>query len=219
MIPKTLHQIWVGSNPLPAQFEAWSEGWRTLHPEWNYRLWTDANMPPLLLQWLYDCSTNGGHRSDVARYELLYQFGGVYVDFDIECHQPIDRLVEGAVTGLIATHPTPEGHTWYENAFLAATPGHPFLARALQELPRHFRSHQSESPALRTGPAFIGELHKRYRAEAVRTLADDLMVLPPSYLMPHGWHERENPQRGLYGTHYWAGSWQGQPWEVNDGHP
>ncbi len=35
---------------------------------------------------------NLGAKSDLLRYELLYQFGGVYIDIDVVLLQPLDIL-------------------------------------------------------------------------------------------------------------------------------
>src|SRR6185503_19100685 len=75
-IPKTLHFAWFG-KPMPMPFQEYMEGWRQLHPEWHWLLWTEANVPPLTNQDLWDeADSIAGKavwqfRSDLLRYELL----------------------------------------------------------------------------------------------------------------------------------------------------
>ena len=71
------------------------EKWRHYHPEWEMRLWTRDNLPPMQNRALYDSRKNTGHRADILRYELMHQFGGVYADMDMECQKPIDDLIAG----------------------------------------------------------------------------------------------------------------------------
>ncbi|NBV41108.1 glycosyl transferase, partial [bacterium] len=44
-IPKILHQVWLGPKEMPAQFVSWREQWRRLHPDWEYMLHTDKDIP------------------------------------------------------------------------------------------------------------------------------------------------------------------------------
>merc|ERR1711879_463802 len=41
---------------------------------------------------LFEMATNYGEKSDILRLEVLYQFGGIYVDMDFECIQPLNKL-------------------------------------------------------------------------------------------------------------------------------
>ena len=51
---RIFHRIWLGSKPLPAEFAAFGETWAAHHPGWEMRLWTDANLPPLINQQAFD---------------------------------------------------------------------------------------------------------------------------------------------------------------------
>ena len=44
MIPRTLHQVWLGPDPIPARYMGFLDGWRRLHPGWSYQLWTDGDL-------------------------------------------------------------------------------------------------------------------------------------------------------------------------------
>jgi inositol phosphorylceramide mannosyltransferase catalytic subunit len=63
--------------------------WRDKHPEWEYRLWTDDNVPPLTNQSQFDAMPHFPGKADILRYELLHRFGGVYVDADSACVSPL----------------------------------------------------------------------------------------------------------------------------------
>ena len=43
-IPKIIHQIWLG-GALPQKYYAMQKTWQEHHPDWEYRLWTDADLP------------------------------------------------------------------------------------------------------------------------------------------------------------------------------
>jgi hypothetical protein len=92
MIPRRLHQFWIGPSPAPSQ---WMETWRAAHPQWEYTLWDERAIKRLrlsnasLFRRLCDIGRYDG-ASDVARSEILLRFGGVWVDADSECLRPLD---------------------------------------------------------------------------------------------------------------------------------
>ena len=88
MIPRIIHQFWVGSKKRPVKL---MNHCRDLHKGWEYRLWTEENMFPLQNQKTYDCGSNN-FKSDVARYELLQQYGGFYLDADTLCRRSLEPL-------------------------------------------------------------------------------------------------------------------------------
>lgn len=84
MIPKIIHQIWIGPLPPPQRL---LDTWRNAHPSWEYRLWTseldweNQSQIDLMPEW------NG--KADIMRYEILEAHGGVYIDADAECVRPL----------------------------------------------------------------------------------------------------------------------------------
>lgn len=58
------------------------------------RLWTSETVAKLKLynQEAFDHASNYGEQSDILRYELLYLYGGVYVDTDMQAVRPLDDL-------------------------------------------------------------------------------------------------------------------------------
>ena len=99
-IPKRLHQIWLGGKPIPKRWADFSERLRQMHPAWEYRLWTDADLPelfaadPFKLERHFDRCPNFGFQSDLMRLMILWQVGGVYLDTDCEPLRPLDGLQE-----------------------------------------------------------------------------------------------------------------------------
>jgi len=61
--------------------------WKEYNPEWEHIFWDEDMIYELNLvnKEAYDAKDNPGFRSDIARYEILNRFGGMYVDTDFEC--------------------------------------------------------------------------------------------------------------------------------------
>ena len=90
-IPKKIHQIWIGPKKMPKHYKLWAESWKKFNPEWEYKLWDEKmiNNFGLKNKDAYEANDNPGFKSDIARYEILNRFGGIYVDTDFECLKKI----------------------------------------------------------------------------------------------------------------------------------
>jgi mannosyltransferase OCH1-like enzyme len=90
-IPKIIHQIWIGDqSKRPVSL---MKTWETMNPDWEYRLWTDDNLPELMCKNQFDKMVLIHGKADILRYEILYQEGGFFIDADSECTQPLDDFL------------------------------------------------------------------------------------------------------------------------------
>ena len=94
-IPRIIHRIWLGGDPLRDEFDHYGDTWRNHHPGWEMRLWTEDDLPELGLTEALARGRHQAERADVLRYELLERFGGVYVDIDFECMRSLEPLLDG----------------------------------------------------------------------------------------------------------------------------
>jgi mannosyltransferase OCH1-like enzyme len=175
VVPRILHQIWLGDRELPEEFAAYRETWRTHHPAWEHRLWAEDNLPSGLRRpEVYERLRVPAERSDILRLEVLWLFGGVYVDTDFECLGPLDPVIEEL--DFFTAPLKPNG--WVNNAFIGSVAGHPILDRALTELrPREFHGYDKHG----TGPRFLDTLLQDY-PEAARLPAELFYQTSPSQL-------------------------------------
>jgi hypothetical protein len=127
MIPHTFHHIWLGPDPLPDEHGPWIETWKRHHPEWEFKLWTEENLPedPVRPEVL-DLLRAPVERADILRLEILYHYGGVYLDTDLECLRPLDPVLDGEEFVGVCHKP---GRI--TNTAIAACAKHPLLERAL----------------------------------------------------------------------------------------
>lgn len=150
-IPKIIHQIWLGPRRPPAFFLKFRESWQKLHPDWEYRLWTDKDLATydFELRDLFEASDNYGEKSDILRCELLLKHGGVYVDADFECVKPLDELMYkyDFFAGIEPPHEIPESSRvmLVSNAIIGARPNHPVLKRWKAIIRERWKKAEDES--------------------------------------------------------------------------
>ena len=91
-IPKIFHQLWIGPKPPP---KALMKTWRDFHPEWKSMFWNEKTLAEhfpggLQNQRQFDDIRELSAKADIARFEILYKFGGLSIDADSRCINKLD---------------------------------------------------------------------------------------------------------------------------------
>ncbi|MBA3850492.1 MAG: hypothetical protein C0502_10955 [Opitutus sp.] len=201
-IPRIFHRIWLGPKPLPAEFAAFGETWAALHPGWEMRLWTDANLPPLANQALFDSAPSFAAKADILRYELLLRFGGVYVDTDFECLKSIEPLLDD-VECFVAQQKDLDADfgkfCYVNNALMGAAPGHPLFRDLVESLPQHMASLPPDVPAsYLTGPHYLTTVLQSH---------PEAKIFPAKFFYPYTATERWRRHEKFpdaYAVHHWT---------------
>jgi mannosyltransferase OCH1-like enzyme len=164
-MPRLFHQVWVGPNPLPEEYAAYQQTWLRQHPEWELRLWTEDNLPqPLRRPEAAERLRVPAERANILRLEVVWRFGGVYVDADLECLSSIEPLIEDTDFFTVL-----RGSGIADNYFFGAIPAHPILDRGLDQIrPRTGYGYKKE-----LGPRFLNTLIADHRDEI-------LLIEPPT---------------------------------------
>ena len=93
MIPKILHFVWIGTRKIPECVKTWEQ----THSDWKIIIWNEDKIAKLTLinDDIYKLPNKKyNQKSDIVRLEILYRYGGVYVDADIINLKSIDRLLD-----------------------------------------------------------------------------------------------------------------------------
>jgi mannosyltransferase OCH1-like enzyme len=152
VIPPVFHQVWVGPEPLPDEYRRYGQTWVDHNPGWELRLWTDENLPPdFERKEVYELLRQPAERSDMLIFEVLYRFGGVYIDTDFECLRPIGPLLEGVEIFCSYSHPDR-----LNNAIMGSVPRHPLIEKGLRGM--RPRTTYGKVDKAGTGPFFVTEL-------------------------------------------------------------
>jgi mannosyltransferase OCH1-like enzyme len=213
-IPKIIHQIWLGS-PLPEKFKAFTQTWAAHHPDWQYKMWTDKDIAELNLenQDAYDKAINYAERSDIARYEILYRFGGLYVDTDCECLQSFGNLhyyydfYAGLEFPCMALFLRP---VIIPNALIASIPGHPIMRAMIDTImTQKIKPELQHDIVAKTGPLLFSDIIMKHAGKN----SNKDIIFPASFFYPIDKKIKDKAkikktiQPETFAIHHWAGSW------------
>lgn len=205
-IPKIIHQIWIGDQPIPEHLKQYMATWQKLHPDWTYILWDNEKVAHLFMhnRDLFEEAWNWSHKSDILRYELLYHFGGWYADVDFECLKPLDELcyLYDFCTGI---QPLDTAYVQLGAALTGSVPMHPLVEHLIESLRL---TRDDESIIIKAGPIFF----TKYTLEYFDAAPGVNVILPASYFYPRGYldplEDRATWQKPeSYAAHHWAGTW------------
>ena len=103
MIEKIIHYCWFGSNPLPKSAKKCISSWKKFFPDYAIKEWNESNYDVRKIPYIAEAyeSKKYAFVSDYARFDILYQYGGIYFDTDVEVIKSYDDILSnGPFMGL-----------------------------------------------------------------------------------------------------------------------
>ena len=103
MIPKIIHYCWFGGNPLPESAKKCIASWRKFLPDYEIKEWNESNFDVNIIPYTAEAykAKKYAFVSDYARFWILYKYGGLYFDTDVEVIKNMDDIIaKGAFMGL-----------------------------------------------------------------------------------------------------------------------
>lgn len=208
MIPKIIHYFWIGEKPLGEKEIKCMESWKRFCPDYEIKLWNEKN---------YDFSKNEymrealkakkyGFVPDYARLDIIYNYGGIYLDTDVELIKPLDDLL-----GL-------KGFCGFENK-QKVNLGQIFAAEAGHEIVKLMRDEYNEinflnengtinttaSPVIQT--TSLRRAGLKLNGEK-QVLANGFTVFPPDFFSPYDFEtETIKKTANTYSIHHYAATW------------
>ena len=219
MIPKIIHYCWFGRGPLPELAQKCIASWKKYLPDYEIKEWNedifDVNIIPYTAE-AYQAQKYA-FVSDYARFWILYRYGGIYFDTDVEVIRPIDDIIERGNFMGFETDPKPQLKADASEASVApglglgVNPGLGLIKKMLDFYKgRHFEF----------VPGGVGQLTIVHIATEVLRKAglkqqqgiqqvDDMWIYPAEYFCPINLktgriHVKPNTRT----IHHYAGTWQ-----------
>ena len=210
-IPKVVHQIWLGAPP-PRDVKILMDRWRDNPYGLDYRLWSEKDIEEerLELQGLYRKANNPAAKSDIARYEILKKYGGVYVDTDVELVKSVDDILCGS-SFVAGCHPCPDnGDVEIGNAVIASSRNSSVVIEIVNELSTLSEIDESDAMTIirATGPIMLTRvLLRNTRDPSVGILPSDFFYPFPGFLKDSHQDARPFVTSDTRTIHHWNCSW------------
>ena len=197
MIPKIIHQLWEGAS-LPELCKQLGKTWKAHHSDWRYEFWDGDRMRSFVknhFPHLEDACLSFKYniqRWDVIRYLILYQTGGMYVDFDYECLEPVDDYVADPGICYFAMEPEDHcvnffGQSTFTNALMVTCPDHPFFKKIIDHIffdaQYVYTDNKIHDVHASTGPVMLRETYHKYPNK------DEIVLWPEELVSP--WSKNE----------------------------
>ncbi len=215
MIPHIIHYFWLGGLPKPESVEKCIASWRKYCPDFEIREWNESN---------YDVNKHPYMESaykekrwafvpDYGRLDVMYQYGGIYLDTDVEVLKDLSPLCEyKAFKGFENSKFVNDGQGF------GCEPGMPIFKEMMAcydgEEPYEMidgKKSYIESPRLCT------KVLLRYGLiqNGARQVVEDIQIFPREYFCPLDFDTgRMNITGNTYSVHHFTASWHGKNGQI-----
>lgn len=207
-IPKIIHYCWFGGQPLPELAIKCIESWETFCPDYKIIRWDESNFDLNYNQYIKEAYElqKWAFVTDVARLKIIYDYGGIYMDTDVELLKSLDDLLEYS------------GFMGFENSEYINT-GLGFGAKknnlVVNEMLLDYdnipfikvdgRTDQIPCPQRNTKVL----INMGLQINNSKQIINDMIFLPTEYFCPKDYESGKlRITRSTYSIHHFDGSWQ-----------
>ena len=203
MIPKIIHACWLGKKEMPQIYKDYVEGWKKLNPDFEVKVWKDEDFESYYDDSLFvkEClkQKKYGFLADFFRFTVLYEFGGIYIDTDVEMFKPISEFLECKMfMGYIFD-------TSIGTALIGSEPKNPIIKDWLNVLESDFEKKGTFTVSNDWITLYFIEHFKDFRLSGKRqSLQCGIELYPKDYFERYQLNKKK---KGGYCEHHCAGSW------------
>lgn len=207
-IPKILHFIWIGNNQFPNHYYLFLQSWIDKYEDFIFCFWNDSNLFSLYNQKIYDKSLTYAQKSDIARYEILYNYGGIYVDSDFYSIKNIEELLNN-----IDMFSAFESDKFIAIGLMGFNKHNNYLKKIILNIEFNYHLFQYKNIPHQTGPVFFTNFHNQFISKY-----KNHSFFNPSYFYNYTFQNKiDNEPIIFYNNSYCYHSW-GYSWDIHKQH-
>lgn len=215
MIPKVIHYCWLGGKPLPESAQRCIDSWKRFCPDYEIRAWHDDDLDFGMNRYCQQAHEERawGFVPDFLRLWIVYTYGGIYLDTDVQMLKPFDPLL--SQTGFCGFEkPGEEGQAQLYVNFgqgFGAEAGNPVL-KAHMDLYEHVDYRNADGTLNRTAsPTYTTQVLVDAGLDRTRNEVQHLpgmTVYPDAYFCPKNWRTGlTDVTPDTYSIHQFDASW------------
>lgn len=209
-IPKIIHLIWFGGKPYPPLVERCIESWKKYLPDYKIMKWDESNFDIHCNKYVEQAyeAKKWAFVSDYVRLWALCNYGGIYMDTDVEVLKPLDIFLSNEVfSGFESKDRVPTG-------IIGATKSH----RVVQELLSYYdnatfileNGENNQTTNVQTITNML--LDKGLVLNGKKQTIDGFTLFPQMVFCPNNFLKIFGiPSKESYTIHHFEGSWTDHP--------
>ena len=200
MIPKIIHYCWFGEKEKPEVAKNCIKTWKEHMPDYEFKEWNEENFDINMFNYSKEAYKNKmwGFVADPIRIWVLYEYGGIYLDTDVEVYKSFDDLLDNKFfIGVEQPH-------YFGNATIGAEKGNELLKEILEAYEKKRFITHTNWWEYETGPMIVTDVLSKYvnRDSMKYQKHEKLTVYPKKYFVNHDKLDNE-----VYCKHHMLGSW------------
>lgn len=131
MIPKIIHYCWLSNDPIPEDLQEYMASWEKLLPDYEFKKWDFTIFDKAASRWVSEAfdSKKYAFAADYIRLFAVYNYGGIYLDMDIEVVRRFDSLL--SQSRMFAAE-SPNDPLMIEAGCFGAEKGDEFIGKCLE---------------------------------------------------------------------------------------
>ena len=212
MIPRKIHYFWIGGNPKPESVLYCIESWKKYCPDYEIIEWNEIN---------YDFTKNEYMRqayeakkwafvTDYARLDIIYTYGGIYFDTDVELIKPLDSVLN--YNGFMGFDQTTEKDHYVATGLgFGMEPRHQILREMMADYEKMQSNREGGAIKYVPCPYLNTQVLRRYGLENEDRdqMIQNIMVFASDVLCPKSYNtlQLRITERTL-SIHHFDGTWQ-----------
>ncbi len=206
-IPKLIHYFWFSNEEKPPLIQKCINSWRTYLPDYKIIEWNMKNSKINYNKFVSEAleAKKWAFACDVLRWQVLYEYGGIYFDSDVEVIKPFDDLMHyDAFTGF-------ENKSTLQTAVSGAKQGNIWIKRWLDYYNNKPFVLDDGSYNMTPNPIYITQVLIDYGIKlefGTINNIDNLVILPKEYFSPKDAGTRRlKITNNTYTIHHYSASW------------
>lgn len=215
MIPKIIHYCWLSGDPIPEQLQRCMESWKKYLPDYEFMLWDLKRFDVNQTLWTKQAfeAKKYAFAADYIRLYAVYNYGGIYMDMDVEVVKPFGELLDAPyILGV-------ETQDGIEAGVFGAMKHNPYIGKCLEYYKNRSFILQDGNLDTRPLPKIMYEVLTKNYSSMERTsfkiddeeMKECIEVFSPEFLTAKSYETGEIKRTSLtYTIHHFAASWHGR---------